>query len=200
MFAASTNKFELELMDLANEVATDIMKSHEWQALKRVQTITGDGATVDYSMPADFDRFLIDTDMMGRDDRWGQWFEKCDDINEFTARTNDEWQASWPGIWTVYGGQIRFVPAPEDGRILSFPYISKNFVSGNKSAFSADTDEFVLSERLLTLGIVWRWRENKKFDYTGDFEAFQKSFGEESAKDGGNAIYRTGSRRLEYWW
>lgn len=203
-FASSTNKFELELMDLANEVATDIMKSHEWQVLKRIQEINGDGAAVAFSLPSDFDRFLIDTDMMGRDDRWGQWFTKCDDINEFTSRSNDEWETSWPGLWTVYGNQIRFVPAPEDQRILSFPYITRNFARGQngseRSEFTNDNDEFLLSDRLLTLGLVWRWRENKKLDYTGDFETFQKAFGEESAKDGGNAIYRSGNQRLEYWW
>ncbi len=199
-FASSTSKFELELMDLANEVATDIMKSHEWQALKRVHTITGDGTGVAFPLPADFDRFLLDTDMIGRDARWGQWFSKCDDINEFTSRSTGEWETSWPGLWTVYGNQIRFVPAPEDERVLPFPYITKNYVKGDKASFTSDTDEFVLSERLLTLGLVWRWRENKKLDYTGDFEAFQKAFGEESAKDGGNSIYRSGNRRLEYWW
>jgi hypothetical protein len=197
-FASSSNKFELELMDMAGEVATDIMKSHEWQALKRVHSISGDVAgTTAFPLPSDFDRFLINADFVGEETIGGRWFQQISDINEFTYLTEREMEISWPGAWMIYANQIRFVPAPEDGETYRIPYISRNFVlSGTgtpKATFTADDDTFALSERLLTLGVIWKWRENKKMDYTGDLENFTKAFGEESAKDGGTPIYRSGS-------
>src|SRR3546814_14852216 len=56
------------------------------------------------------------------------------------------------------------------------------------------SDTFLLPERLLTLGLVWRWRENKKLDATGDQEAFIKALDEYAAKDKGSRVIRSRSR------
>src|SRR3546814_5464552 len=53
------------------------------------------------------------------------------------------------------------------------------------------SDTFLLPERLLTLGLVWRWRENKKLDATGDQEAFIKALDEYAAKDKGSRVIRS---------
>src|SRR3546814_3845312 len=67
-------------------------------------------------------------------------------------------------------------------------YISKRWArdagtDGYKAAFTSDSDTFLLPERLLTLGLVWRWRENKKLDATGDQEAFIKEIGRASCRE-----------------
>ncbi len=51
----------------------------------------------------------------------------------------------------------------------------------------ADTDEWLLPERLLTLGLVWRWRENKGLA-TNDQQAFIKALDEYGAKDSGSKV------------
>src|SRR3546814_14673647 len=56
------------------------------------------------------------------------------------------------------------------------------------------SDTFLLPERLLTLGLVWRWRENKNLDATGDQEAFIKALDEYAAKDKGSRVIRSRSR------
>src|SRR3546814_15691620 len=85
-----------------------------------------------------------------------------------------------PGGWIIYADKIRFSPPPASGAAATFPYISKRWArdagtDGYKAAFTSDSDTFLLPERLLTLGLVWRWRENKKLAATGDQEAFIKA-------------------------
>ncbi len=48
---------------------------------------------------------------------------------------------------------------------------------------------------LLTLGLVWRWRENKKLDYGADEATFAKAFAEEAGRDKGSRIFKTGPTR-----
>jgi hypothetical protein len=105
-----------------------------------------------------------------------------------------------PGGWIVYDNAIHFYPPPT--QLATYPYITKNwardFSTAPKSEFTDDRDEFLLPERLLTLGLIWRWRENKKLDAAGDQEAFIKALDEYGAKDGGSKVMRYGSsgRRL----
>src|SRR3546814_1451607 len=77
-----------------------------------------------------------------------------------------------PGGWIIYADKIRFSPPSASGAAATFPYISKRWArdagtDGYKAAFTSDSDTFLLPERLLTLGLVWRWRVNKKLDAKG---------------------------------
>lgn len=194
---SSAAKFELELQDLCNEVATDIAKSHDWQALIKVHTITGDGTTDAFALPDDYARMLIKSDILDKNDfAWG--YRRVIDINEFITLRNDGIVAL-PGSWILYGNQFEFVPAPALGAEANFPYIDKRYAADSggtpKAAFTTDDDVFRLPERLLTLGLVWRWRQNKRLDYGEDEANFAKAFAEESGRDRGSRIIRTGPAR-----
>lgn len=193
--AAQGNTFELELTDLVNEVAQDILKSHDWQALTKIATLVGDGSTEAFDLPADYDRMLVKSNVVDPVN-WVWGYSAAYDINEFLYLKERRFSLI-PGIWIIYGGEMQFTPAPAGN--AQFPYISKNIVRDNttallKDSFTADSDEFLLPERLLMLGLVWRWRENKKLDYTGDQEAFTKAISEYAAKDRGSRIIRRDRR------
>lgn len=196
-FFSATDKFAIELCDLVNEVATDIAKYQDWQPLIQFATVTGNGTATDFPLPLDYDRMLQNASVNDRNN-WFWGFDHTSDISGFAQFQNFGFQPL-PGIWTIYGNRLRFSPAPSASQIAQFPYISKNWAidtsTAPKSAFTADTDSFALPERLLTLGLVWRWRENKKLDATGDEEAFIKALDEYAAKDKGARVYRRGSRR-----
>lgn len=194
VFFSSTGVFEQEIVDLANEVARDCVASEDWQALTKVYNIAGDGVTEDFAFPSDYDRQSLNSDIQNLQD-WAWGYEHLTDINDFIFRRARGFEP-FPGAWIIYGGQFHFTPAPATGNSASFPYISKNYATSGggtpQSAFLADSDNFLLSERMLTLGLVWRWRENKKLDYTGDMEAFQKCVDELSTRDKGSQIIRRG--------
>jgi hypothetical protein len=194
VFFGSSGTFEIEICDLINEVARDILASHDWQALTKIGTITADGSST-YSRPDDYDRMALVADMQ-RSDSWLWGYYSAADINEFMALEESGFQG-FPGAWILMGNEFRFSPVPSGN--ARFAYISKDYAVDSptlspKSQFDADTDKFVLPERLLTLGLVWRWREQKKLDFSGDQEAFTKALSEEAGKDQGSRVIRKGSR------
>lgn len=193
VFFGSSNVFEVEICDLINEVARDILASHDWQGLTKIKTITADGST-SFPRPSDYDRMALVADMQ-RPDNWLWGYYHAADINEFMALQDSGFQGL-PGAWILTGDRFTFTPAPSGD--AKFAYISKNYAVDaasleRKAVFDADTDAFVLPERLLTLGLVWRWREQKKLDFSGDQEAFTKALSEEAGKDKGSRVIRKGS-------
>lgn len=195
-FFGSSGVFETELCDLVNEVAADVAKYQDWQALVRVGTVTGDGSTTSFALPADYDRMLQNTAVQDLS-TWFWGFGFFNDINQFLLSEAMGF-TPFPGGWIIYGDRLRFSPAPGTAQIASFPYITKNYATAAstvpKAQFDADSDVSLLPERLLTLGLVWRWRENKKLDASGDQEAFIKALDEYGAKDRGSRVQRRNSR------
>lgn len=196
VFFSSSQQFEQELTGLANEVAQDCLASEEWQALTKIFNISADGVTEDFDFPSDYDRQLLYADIQDLTN-WSWGYEHITDINDYAYRKARGFEP-FPGAWIIYGGQFHFTPAPTAGNSASFPYLSKNYaVSSNgtaKAEFTADDDAFILPERLLTLGLIWRWRENKKMDSTGDQEQFAKCIDELMSRDKGSRIIRGGGR------
>ncbi|WP_030538366.1 hypothetical protein [Sphingobium sp. DC-2] len=196
VFFGAAGNFEAEVCDWANEVAQDIAKYQDWQALQRVWTVTGDGSTTEFPLPPDYDRMLQNASLQDLQN-WAWGYSGFTDINSFLFDQARGF-TPYPGGWIIYGNQLRFSPAPQASG-ATFPYISNQIATAAdtspKSAFTSDTDSFVLPERLLTLGIVWRWRENKGLDATGDQEAFIKALDEYAAKDKGSQIQRFGGTR-----
>jgi hypothetical protein len=194
-FFGSPEKFELEMADLINEVAEDVARYQDWQALQALATLAGDGVLTAFDLPDDYSRMLKDSEVTSAAYRlWG--FFRYDDVSAFLRDQAAGFRAS-PGGWIITGGQIKFNPAPTGNS--SFPYISSFWARSaegvRKAQFDADTDEFLLPERLLKLGLIWRWRENKKLDASGDQEAFIKALDEYAFSDGGARVYRYNGRR-----
>lgn len=198
VFFTSSETFELEIVDLLNEVARDICKINDWQALTKIESYTGDGVTDTFEFPSDYDRQLVNTNLQDLNN-WAWNYMHIADLNQFMFIRARGFQ-QFPGSWTIYDNKFQFTPPPPPNQTASFPYVSRNFAkqqNGNSSSeFQNDTDEFVIrgGEDLLTLGLVWRWRENKKLDYTGDQEAFTMMLEQIAAKDKGSNIIRKGRR------
>ncbi|RYG88113.1 MAG: hypothetical protein EON59_05410 [Alphaproteobacteria bacterium] len=196
-FFGAQGAFELEIADLVNEVARDIVKYQDWQALIYFAPINGDGSTAIFPLPEDYDRMLTDSRVQDTSN-WFWGYRRLLDVN-IAARVDAGAWVGYPGGWMILRNELRFFPAPATGSTALYPYISRYYAKDAgtqqvKGEFNADSDEFVLPERLLTLGLIWRWREQKKLDGTGDQEAFVKALDEYAAKDKGARVYRSNSR------
>lgn len=190
---AATSQFEQEIADLANEVAQDIVKTHDWQALTKIHSFAGDGLAVAFDRPADYDRMVVASEIGdSQNSPWG--YTHIVNVNEWLRITNGEVAGVFPGAWTLLAGQFQFYPAPTGPAAM--PYVSNQYArsqSGSPQAsFQRDDDEFLLDARLLTLGLIWRWREMKHLDTTGDQAAFEKAFSEAVARDKGARVIRLG--------
>lgn len=197
VFFSSQDQFEQEIVDLVNEAATDIVRYQDWQALIEVANLTGDGVIDSFDVPDGYDRMMLTSEIQDPNN-WVWGYQQVDSLNEFLYLKARGF-GPYPGIWTIYDEQFQFTPAPPAGQLAIFPFVSKNYARGsdgvNKDQFTKDDDEFRIrgGERLLTLWLVWRWRENKKLDATGDMENFTKAIDELAAKDGGSKVYRSGT-------
>jgi hypothetical protein len=190
---SSTDQFALELASLANETARAIAAAHDWQRLTKTWLIPGNGSAVSFALPADFDRMPISVDL----------YSSRSKIPLARARDLDEWTefqitpvVGYPGYWIILEGQIHILPALITGETVRGFYITRDIWSGNKSAATADSDTFLLDDRLITLGLIWRWRALKRLEYAEDLRNFEIAFSEAAGRDKGSRILKMGRARI----
>lgn len=173
----ATSREMVEMQDLVNEMASEIADVHDWQKLLVYNTFTGDGLASTFDMPADFDSMAKTSQLWSS--RW-LWA-----TNHLTSP--DQWTqlqvtpvASVNGYWIIFGDQFHQWPVMAAGETVKFFYVSSNLVSASnlslKPAFTEDADTFRLSERLLKLAIIYRWKQNKGQAYEqwlDDFETLK---------------------------
>lgn len=194
---SATDTFSLEMQTLANVVARDIAKSHDWQLLVSMYTITGDGVTSAFPLPPNYDRMLLDTNLYDKVN-WAWGYFRIVRLDEWMLMKVRDWGLVNPGAWTMIGGNLEFLPAPQDTAQAQFLYIKNEIVTAAdgtpKATFTRDDDSFVLDEQLLTRALVWRWREMKRLDASTDEANFQKVFGDIAGREAGSQVIRTPSR------
>lgn len=196
-FFTSNSTFELELSDLATDVARDIARSHDWQRLWRIHTLTGNGSDTEFPLPNDYDRMLIRSDLQDPVN-WAWGYRRILDINQFIYETNAGILQLDPGAWILYQNALHFVPAPSSDQQAQFPYISNSIAIGPnsqpKDAFTSDQDTFFEENRLLMLGLVWRWRAENRLEFQSDYETYDKALQERVTRDKGSRIIRVTGR------
>lgn len=100
------------------------------------------------------------------------------------ALTGREWQAqkamasTGPISWfRIRNNALYMEPKPAAGQLCVFEYYSNFAVveaGGTRKQYpSADSDSFLLPDKLLLAGLRWRWKAEKGFDYAEEFAAFQ---------------------------
>lgn len=196
---AATSSDMVSMRTVIDEVVQQIIDANEWPALQEFTTITGDGVTETFPLPSDYDRMAKNSQI------WST------DMPQYPLRqsgSTDDWIAAriqdigeWHRQFLIRGTRISFYPVLGDGAVVDFSYLSKNAVLGAdstlKPAFTADTDTFVLNERLLTLGIIWLWKSRKGIDYSEEMATFQEALAREVTRAQGPGQIIT-SRPLGY--
>jgi len=196
----ATDRELVELQYVANNMAQVIARAYDWQALKKIGTVTGDGATQDFNLTtiaSDYGRQLQKATM---------WVTSRPYYPLMHVTDSDDWLGivtsnlqTTTGMWTIYGGQIHITPALANADTAKFFYITDSIVQpasgSNKPAFTLDTDTFLLSERVLRLGIIWQWKANKGLPYAEDMANYEIAIQETIARDKGSKIITVGRQR-----
>lgn len=197
-FFSSTNKMEMELCELATETAIAIAEVHDWRALTRLASIAGDGSKIEHDLPLDYDRMPKDVHVWSS--AWpSQWLYGAPTLDEWYDITTQGFNAT-PGTWIILGGKFQVYPAIPSAARADFYYIS-DYIGANKDGapikrFGADTDTFAINDRLLTLGLVWRWRAQKRLEYAEDMANYEIALAEEIGSDKGSRVIGVGPRRF----
>jgi len=196
-FFSSTNTFEMEIIDLANEVVTDMVKYADWRRLTTLKQMAGDGTTYGFDLPSDYSRMVLGNTISRAN--WYTWgYLDAPSLNYWMDLVNGLATPN-PGYWIILDGQVQFRPAVEAGTTAQYFYISKNAVldedgTTRKAAFAKDTDTFLLDEDVLILGIVYKWRAQKRLEYAQDFANYEQSLAQASSFDKGSRIVRNAKR------
>lgn len=194
--ATSTAREHVELLALANDMAMRISEGSDWEILTTLQTMTGDGSAVSFTLPSDYGRMLVD----------GQIWSSTLSAPLIHITSRDEWLGydvqpvgRIINAWTKYGGLIYIKPALASGSTAKYFYQSNAIVvpvtGSNQSTFVLDTDVFRLPERLLMLGMVWQWKANKGLPYAEDLSTYQDALSIAVTRDGGSKSIPIGGAR-----
>jgi hypothetical protein len=171
----TTNRTMTEVLALATEMARRIAyETREWNKLKATATYAGNGVKTAFDLPADYQRMLL-TANVWRSTSAQQPMRFVADTDEWLNRRARNMTDAW-GEWTLLGGQIVIYPVMPIGTSAYHAYLHKNCIAlgagGVGDRFQADNDSFALSERVLTLGMIWQWKAQKGSAYNEDLGTY----------------------------
>lgn len=195
---SSQKKFEMQLADLVQEAAVDIAKAYEWQALTVLSEHIGNGVTVAFDFPQGFDRMPKKLNIHSK--TWQQSGYR-------PARDLDQWlylqtslAAGTPGYWIVLDGKMQIFPAMGPSEKARYYFITNEIAfdknGASKDVISADDDRFKLDERLLTLSLIWRWRDVNGLDYSEAMESYERALAQVGGSDKSGRILAIGRARF----
>ena len=195
----STDLQVLQWIEIANTAGEMLASAAPWQALRTEFTFSSMYQTSQTgAIPSDFDRWIDNTQ-----------------FNRSTRRpmagpiTPRQWQwiqaqpiyASVYLAWIERGGQFLVAPKPPAGQTIAFEYISKNWVQavggGYAAAFAADSDVSRLDERLLRLGMLWRYLQAKGLDYAEAMDDYERELEKAIARDGGASMMNVAPQPMD---
>ena len=138
-----------------------------------------------YAMPASYDRLVNKTQW----DKTRHW--------EMIPTTAQQWQFLKSGFissgvrvrFRLLGGFFQVWPSLPNNEYLGFEYISNQWVSDvtsvTKSAFTADTDTCMFSDRLMIIGIKLKYFQIKGFDTSSMTQDYNEHLSVAKVRDKG---------------
>lgn len=178
-----------QLLELANVECEEVSQRHDWSVLKRDGTFTVASlasGVASFAWPADFLRMTVDGSfsLAGARGRVHgpvssrDWQDLTDGV---AGVTGAYWRPYAAGI-QVYGAQV--------GEAIRFDYVSKFPITdadgtAELEGFEKDTDRPLLPERMVRLGVIWRWRRTKGADYAEELADYERELERVTSADGG---------------
>ena len=184
----STDAQIIQMLALLNEEGESLATRHPWQAITKEASFT----TVAAETQGAISTIAPGLDYIINDTIWNR------DLRRpiYGPLSKQRWQQlkamSMQGPFNQYrirGDDLIFIPAPVAGQSCYFEYISSHWCSDaagstERGSFALDDDVGLLDERLLTLGLIWRWKAAKGFDFTVDLEKYERRVIEAIGRDG----------------
>lgn len=91
--------------------------------------------------------------------------------------------------YRISGGNMYLLPSPPAGETCAFEYVSGNWCQSSggtkQSAWSLDADTGILDEKIMTAGVIWRWKQIKGLEYAEDFRKYEIRVNDAITRDAG---------------
>lgn len=170
----TNNRTMQEMLENAIEMAQRIAyDNRDWTRFRTTHTYQGDGVTTAFDLPDNFKRMLLTANVWRSISNMTPMRFEPDTDRWLQRRSQDFYDAY--GEWTMLGGQMHIQPVMGGNVTAYFPYLDKNCIqnaNGVGERFMSDSDSFLLDERLLKLGMIWRWKSQKGAPYSEDMGSY----------------------------
>jgi hypothetical protein len=163
------------LFALAKREVRELRRRHDWPTLVRTNAFTASTASLQASgKPSDFDRIIPDT-----------FWNRTTDRKVEGPLSPQEWAIAYGApitsdiqqYWMLRNDGVHVFPVPGATDSMAYEYVIKQAweTSGGSGLDepTADSDVCRISEHLLTLGVIWRWRQSKGLDYAEDLKSYE---------------------------
>lgn len=189
---ADTQETQQLLWALAKQEAYDLLDrdEYDWPALRRTQTFTASLASLQASgLPSDFHRAIAETFWNRSTDR--KIYGPLNDVEWGIANGSVVTSATWQSAMFRNDG-LHIYPAPTVADTIAYDYIINTPCQATgggalKTNFTADNDVYTLGDRILTLGVVWRYKQSKGRDYAEDMRSYEMALAARYRRDRGAA-------------
>ena len=171
---AATDETTLRLLEIAQDEGRELARFSDWRALRTEKTFTTVATETQSGspIPTDLDAFIEDT-------FWNRSARRRL-IGPVSPQKWQQWkaQSTFPvtDAFTLRGALWLMQPVPAAGQTIAYEYRSKNWCQSSggtgQSAWAVDTDTGILDERLMTLGIVWRYKQARGLDWQTDYDKY----------------------------
>lgn len=175
VMAATTDEVK-QFRALAQQEGDELSRWYDWRKLGVGATITGDGTTTAWDLPCDWDRQLASDAL---------WLDASPYIALEGPLSDQAWIAlqtaqSAPSrpVWRYFGDQIQTYPALGADEAVKLEYRSAYWIASAdattiRNAWVEDSDIALIPERIMKLGLIWRWKRAKGLDYAEEFQTYQ---------------------------
>jgi hypothetical protein len=192
--ASSTDPATKKLMRFANQAGKELMRYHDWQALIVEQEFAALATEEQTNAipPVDYDRLVYNPVVW---DRSAHLQLAGPTPQRYWSLIKSGIGSGVSGYWRLIGGQMHVLPVMTAGNTLAFEYISKRWARSAggdpQREFLADTDTSLVSEDLLILELVWRFRHSRGFaQYAEDMSTCEREKEKAAAADRGTGRIR----------
>lgn len=187
--AGNSDDTTVKLLALLNQAGEELAQEYPWQALQREATFTTVAAETQGAMETLAPGWLYIVNQT----IWNRSLRRP----VFGALSQSDWQllksSSVQGPFQQYrimGGNLMFIPAPPAGQTCAFEYITRQWATDStgvtgKAEFTVDTDVALLDEALLTLSLIWRFKQSNGLDFAAELQMYELRVGNAQARDGG---------------
>jgi hypothetical protein len=186
-----------ELLDCAQEEGFELARLGAWQELRKQWTFT---TVAQYeqvnALPTDFDRFSNDT-MFNRSLR--KRIMGPISVDEWQARIALAVVSVVEFYFIIRNNEFLITGPPSANETVAYEYFTPNFCQSStgteQAVWTADDDTGRLSERIMALGVAWRFLQKKGM---GTFQAYYDKWAHESSmalgRSGGAPRLSVGAR------
>lgn len=192
---ASTDKNVRQLLALANAEGASLATRHDWDALVDEHTFltVAQAEQTNTPVPTDLRKFIPDS-----------FYNRTTQRKVEGPITPQEWQLfqARSVLSTVYltfrqrQGTFLMTPVPPANETIAYEYISTGWAQSSagqgKTSFTSDDDTSFLSEELITLGMIWRFKQAKGIEYAEDMETYERALMTAAGEDGGSTALSMG--------